>query len=292
MNIHFLIACLTCSQATAFSSSSPLFRLHTSTSGLKNTNGQNKGRVPPLSVVQGRITFGRKAFNNKNEHKLTNLYLSTNGNDEEEKKRVVIDVTTSQSEPDAKANTENIMNEIAPIVTKIKDNLLSGDFGSRGESYFVAQVVIILCILYGSIPLLGDLMTFLLGPCTILMGIVVTALGIRDLGANLSPWPKVPENTELVTDGIYGELRHPIYAGLLCCCLGISMWSGSAMRVLLTVVLWQLLEKKSDYEETTLVKKFRGYKNYKAKVSGKFVPEKILSAMSPFTDGESSSWGG
>jgi len=281
MNIRYLLACLTtCSQAAAFSSS-PLFRQHTS--GLRSTTVQNKGRV---------LLFGRIATNDRKDQKLTNLHLSTNGNDDEEKKRAAIDVTTSKVQSDANANSQNILNEIAPIVTKIKDNLLSGDFGSRGEAYFAAQVVLILCILYGSIPLLGDLVTFLLGPCTILVGIVVTALGIRDLGTNLSPWPKVPENTQLVTDGLYGELRHPIYAGLLCCCLGISMWTGSAMRVLLTVVLWQLLERKCDYEETTLVKKFRGYRNYTAKVSGKFVPEKILSAMSPFTDGKNSSWGG
>lgn len=36
----------------------------------------------------------------------------------------------------------------------------------------------------------------------------------RDLGQNWSPKLDVREGQELVTDGIYGVIRHPIYAGL------------------------------------------------------------------------------
>lgn len=169
--------------------------------------------------------------------------------------------------------------KLTNFLSKIYANISSGEFGTRGEVYFAGQIVLVLCILNGNIPLVGDLIMFLFGPCTCILGAVVAGLGVKDLGSNLSPFPKVPDNTDLVTDGIFGEVRHPIYTGLLYFCLGISIWSGSAMRMLLTGGLWYLLNKKSDYEEQTLLDKFPAYNDYLIKVKGKFFPEKLLEAM-------------
>jgi len=108
---------------------------------------------------------------------------------------------------------------------------------------------------------------------------IVAGLGVKDLGSNLSPFPKVPSNTDLVTDGIFEEMRHPIYAGLMYFCLGISIWSVSAMTTLLAGFLWYLLDKKSDYEEKTLLDRFPSYKGYKLDVKGKFFPERLMEAM-------------
>jgi len=191
---------------------------------------------------------------------------------------------TVDKDNNSSTNKEDISSKITDTFSRIKDNLSSGKFGTRGESYFVAQVALLLCILYGNIPLLGDLFTFLLGPCLVVLGTVVLGLGVKDLGSNLSPWPKARDNTSLVTDGVYSEVRHPIYAGLLCFCIGLSIWTGSAMRVLLSVALWYLLEKKSCYEEQALVDQFgSGYVDYQGKVGGKFFPDRVVEAM-PWVD--------
>lgn len=202
------------------------------------------------------------------------------------KSRHAIDFTalfehSKDNEPtksDAKTNNEL---EISETVQKIITNISSGELGSRGEIYFAIQALLFLCILYGNIPVLGDVLTFLFGPVACLAGVAVAALGLKDLGSNLSPFPKVPENTELVQTGIFAEIRHPIYAGLLCFSLGLSIWTGSAMRMLLTGALWLLLEKKSDYEEASLVENFDGYSEYKNKVTGKFFPARLLESL-PF----------
>mmetsp|Transcript_10462 Transcript_10462/g.15673 ORF Transcript_10462/g.15673 Transcript_10462/m.15673 type:complete len:269 (+) Transcript_10462:56-862(+) len=176
---------------------------------------------------------------------------------------------------DEKLETSQLTN----LLSKIYGNISSGEFGTRGEAYFAGQIVLVLCILYGNIPLVGELIIFFFGPCTCAIGAVVAGLGVKDLGSNLSPFPRVPDNTDLVTDGIFGEVRHPIYTGLLYFCLGVSVWSGSAMRMLLTGGLWYLLAKKSDYEEKTLRDKFPSYEDYSIKVRGKFFPEKLMEAM-------------
>jgi len=169
--------------------------------------------------------------------------------------------------------------QITDLLSKLYTNISSGDFGTRGEVYFAGQIALVLCIFYGNIPLIGDLITFIFGPCTCAIGAIVAGLGVKDLGSNLSPFPKVPSNTDLVTDGIFEEMRHPIYAGLMYFCLGISIWSGSAMRTLLAGFLWYLLDKKSDYEEKTLLDRFPSYKGYKLDVKGKFFPERLMEAM-------------
>jgi protein-S-isoprenylcysteine O-methyltransferase Ste14 len=171
-------------------------------------------------------------------------------------------------------------NDISSKIDRWKDNILAGEFGGRGEQYFIAQISIILCIFYGNVPLLGDLLEFLLGPCLVLIGTVIAILGVKDLGQNLSPWPSVPENSSLVTNGVYSQFRHPIYTGLLTFCIGISVWSGSAMRVLLTVALWLLLEKKSSFEEESLLENFgKEYELYKEQVPGKIIPTKFFSKI-------------
>jgi protein-S-isoprenylcysteine O-methyltransferase Ste14 len=168
-------------------------------------------------------------------------------------------------------------------ISKVMDNMSSGEFGTRGELFVVGQLVLMLSILYGDIPLFGDTLKFLFGPGMFVLGGVVAGLGVKELGSNISPFPKVSDNTDLVTDGIFGEVRHPIYAGLLYACLGISVWSGSATRLLLTAALWYLLTKKSDFEERTLVEKFPAYEDYLLEVEGKFIPERLLKSM-PWVD--------
>jgi protein-S-isoprenylcysteine O-methyltransferase Ste14 len=188
------------------------------------------------------------------------------------------DAKVSSAAIETKASSQS-SSKLTARIAKIYDNLNSGEFGKRGETYFAIQALLVVCILYGNIPLLGELITFILGPCLVILGIGLLVLGVKDLGPNLSPWPKVPEGSSLVKEGVFAELRHPIYAGLLYFCLGLSMWTGSAMRVLLTGALWYLLEKKSDYEERFLIDQFDDYEEYRSDVGGKFVPERLMEAM-------------
>lgn len=175
---------------------------------------------------------------------------------------------------------------IAGIFNAIKNNLLDGEVGARGEIYFLFQLLLVFCIMFGTIPFFGDMFNVLFGPGLVLVGGSVAAAGVLQLGTNLTPWPNPPKDGSLVTNGvIFDQIRHPIYAGLLGLMLGLSIWSGSAMRVLLCVSLFYLLDFKSELEEQELIKKFGvDYIAYRDRVQGKFIPHGFSQFFQKFTN--------
>ena len=161
----------------------------------------------------------------------------------------------------------------------LKDNLLDGSVGERGEAYAAAQLVLLLCIVGGGIPLVGDALMVLLGPCLMLAGGATILLAIKDLGSNLSPWAVPPKGGKLIQDGIYAQLRHPQYAGILAALAGFSIITGSANRLLLTAVLFYAFNLMADFEEEELQKKFPSYGSYQENVRGKFFPDNLLKQL-------------
>jgi protein-S-isoprenylcysteine O-methyltransferase Ste14 len=136
-------------------------------------------------------------------------------------------------------------------------NLSSGEVGTRGEVYFAAQASLVLCILIGGVPVIGAPLQGILGPGLLLGGLVLAVLSLVDLGSDsLSPFPAPPQTATLKTSGIYAEMRHPMYTGLLTIMLGLSLWTNSADRLLLTALLLYLVEVKSEKEEEFLLEQF------------------------------------
>jgi protein-S-isoprenylcysteine O-methyltransferase Ste14 len=164
---------------------------------------------------------------------------------------------------------------------KILANLKEGEFGKRGEVYVAAQFGLLFCVLIGGVPFFGDLLKFLLGPELFVIGIAAIFLSAKDLGGALSPFPVPVESSEdgLVSEGIYGHLRHPMYAGVLASCAGFSILTGSATRLLLTALLIYVMEVKSDFEEEGLIQKYPEYAAYMKEVEGKFFPQKLLNDL-------------
>jgi len=168
----------------------------------------------------------------------------------------------------------------------VKRNAMEGEFGERGETYTLAQAALVICILGGGIPFVGDLLMFLLGPGLFLSGLAVIAAGAKDLGPSLSPWPAPPATTGsdlVVKEGVYGQVRHPLYAGLIASCAGFSIMTGSPVRLLLTAGLAYVLDVKSDYEESQL--DAAAYGAYKEQVPGKFFPQNLVDKL-PWMKGE------
>ena len=53
--------------------------------------------------------------------------------------------------------------------------------------------------------------SYFLGILIILIAFIVMLFSIKDLGKNLSPFPRPINNSNLVTTGIYRFIRHPMY---------------------------------------------------------------------------------
>ena len=116
-----------------------------------------------------------------------------------------------------------------------------------------------------------DLPSFYIG-AFIGVGLIIFLLSIVQLGRNLSPFPSPKNNSELVTNGVFKYIRHPIYTSVF---IGLVAWSlrqQSLYQLLISFLILVLFYFKSKYEEQLLLAKFPGYETYKQK-TGRFFPK-------------------
>merc|ERR1711862_621270 len=78
------------------------------------------------------------------------------------------------------------------------------------------------------------------------------------------------KNQGFQTKGIYSQMRHPLYSGIIALLLGTSVITGSTIRVILTLALYYTLNSKANVEEEKLEEIYLQYKQYKEKVPNKF----------------------
>lgn len=134
-------------------------------------------------------------------------------------------------------NLSTVTDALADLdVDQLSENIRgdgSQPLGSRGELYFVAQVVLLVLIAVGGVPFIGPPLWALGGPGLLLGGAIVSFLALVDLGSDsLSPFPDPPADGDLKTDGIYSKMRHPMYTSLIMVAGGLSILTNSADRLL------------------------------------------------------------
>ncbi|KAJ9531202.1 hypothetical protein QJQ45_006636 [Haematococcus lacustris] len=116
------------------------------------------------------------------------------------------------------------------------------------------------------LPLLLLLLLLLPLPLLLLL-LPLLVYSLLSLGRNLSPMPVPRARHTLVTSGMYAFVRHPMYAGLLMFCMGLTILTRSETRILLVLLLWWILEQKSVVEEVALLERYPDeYAQYKARV--------------------------
>ncbi len=102
-------------------------------------------------------------------------------------------------------------------------------------------------------------------------GAVLFALGVRGLGSAFTPFPLPLEHAVLRRDGIYSQVRHPVYGGIVVFALGVSLWR-SPLVLVPTALLAGLFELKSRREELWLAERYPEYPDYRAATPRRFVP--------------------
>jgi protein-S-isoprenylcysteine O-methyltransferase Ste14 len=105
----------------------------------------------------------------------------------------------------------------------------------------------------------------------ILGGLVLAVLGVRGLGPALTASPVPKSGTSLVTSGLYGVIRHPIYTGLLAAGLGLVALGASPWHLVVWAALVVLLSVKARWEERMLTAEHPDYPAYAAR-TGRFLP--------------------
>ena len=91
-------------------------------------------------------------------------------------------------------------------------------------------------------------------------------VAIKDLGRNLSPFPRPIKNSNLVTTGIYRFTRHPMYYALIFISLGLFIINLSIYYLFLSISLSLIIKFKIALEEQYLNNKFKNYLLYKNEV--------------------------
>ena len=105
--------------------------------------------------------------------------------------------------------------------------------------------------------------SYFLGILIIIIASIFILIAIKDLGRNLSPFPKPKANSNLVTTGIYRFIRHPMYYSLIIISFGVFLTKLSIYHLCLTITLALLIKFKIILEEQYLKNKFKNYFLYK-----------------------------
>jgi protein-S-isoprenylcysteine O-methyltransferase Ste14 len=90
----------------------------------------------------------------------------------------------------------------------------------------------------------------------------------------LSPLIRVQKERKqrVITTGVYGVVRHPMYLGALCMFVGTPLLLGSMYGLFLGVLLAFCLVPRILGEEKMMVDELKGYKAYKKKVKYRLIP--------------------
>ena len=90
--------------------------------------------------------------------------------------------------------------------------------------------------------------------------------------AYLSRTIEVQENQKVVDTGLYGIVRHPMYAVTILLFLSMPLVLGSLISFVIFLVYPFIIAKRIKNEEEVLEKELEGYSEYKKKVKYKMIP--------------------
>lgn len=142
-----------------------------------------------------------------------------------------------------------------------------GDTG-RGGEWVAAQFPLVASALLaphlgprwpGALVWLGQVA----GAGLLLGGAYLFGKGLLDLGENLTPFPKPKDDARLVREGVYGIVRHPIYAGGVLATTGWALATANTTRLLLAGAVYVFFNAKAGREEVWLLARYPDYAAYR-----------------------------
>lgn len=122
-----------------------------------------------------------------------------------------------------------------------------------------------------------------LGVAGVILGTLFGVLGITfssfsqfQMGKNWRIGVNESEETELVTEGIYSAIRHPIYTGIISFSIGQLLLVPHPAMLLAVVALYISIELQVRYVEEPYLQKLHGdaYKQYQDN-TGRYLPKRL-----------------
>ena len=113
--------------------------------------------------------------------------------------------------------------------------------------------------------------TIIAASVVFLISYIVYAEVLRE-NQYLSRVIEVQENQKVVDTGLYGIVRHPMYAATIFLFLSMPLILGSIYSFIIFLVYPIIIAKRIKNEEEVLEKELEGYAEYKTKVKYKMIP--------------------
>ena len=110
-----------------------------------------------------------------------------------------------------------------------------------------------------------------LGAILFLLGYVLYAFVLKE-NAYLARTVKVEKGQKLVDTGLYGIIRHPMYAATLLLFLSMPLILGSLLSLLVMLVYPFIIARRIQNEEQVLMRELPGYREYRKKVRWRLIP--------------------
>lgn len=110
-----------------------------------------------------------------------------------------------------------------------------------------------------------------LGAALFLLGYVLYAFVLKE-NAYLARTVKVEKGQKLVDTGLYGVVRHPMYAATLLLFLSMPLILGSILAFLVMLAYPFIIARRIQNEEEVLLRELPGYGAYQKKVRWRLVP--------------------
>ena len=104
-----------------------------------------------------------------------------------------------------------------------------------------------------------------------LLGYLLYAEVLRE-NAYLSRTIEVQENQKVIDTGLYGVVRHPMYAATILLFLAMPLVLGSPLSFAVMLLYLPIIAKRIRNEEAVLEQGLAGYADYKQRVKYKVIP--------------------
>ena len=167
-----------------------------------------------------------------------------------------------------KLNKRELLQDIKTILSRWGFSKKGIFQDNKGEWYLFSQMLVILIHLIPPYPKIENI-AYSINIYFKIIGLVISTQGqiivvkaFIDLGDNLTPLPYPMNESSLIKNNSYQNVRHPLYKGLIFISLGICVFSLSLIHLTLLISLSYILKIKALKEEERLKIKFPEYEKY------------------------------
>ena len=143
--------------------------------------------------------------------------------------------------------------------------------GPHGEGWVALQsVLLVLVFASGTLgqPLDGGpgrVALAIAGAVLLAAGLGLSLQGFAQQGRQFTTMPRPKGSAQLIVDGPYRLVRHPMYGGLVIASFGAALFTASGMTLLLAAVALGFFTLKSMREEAWLEERFPDYPAYRSR---------------------------